>query len=64
MIRQICIFKPEEGATVKTATAKIEIEELDLIWESEHSSGTVRTAYDIETDEKGAPHPTGKAEDD
>ena len=59
MIRQICIIKPEDVATVRSSEllAKLELEDLDLILKErrlpwfgnvERSSGAVKTACDIQ----------------
>ena len=61
MIRQIGSFKPEDVATVRSSEllAKLELEDLDLILREKRlrwlghvkrSSGTVRTACDIQID--------------
>ena len=64
MIRQICTIKPEDVATVRSSEllAKLELEDLDLILRErrlrwfghvELSSGEVRTACDIQIDDRG-----------
>ena len=64
MIRQICSIKPEEVATVRSMEllAKLELEDLDLILRErrlrwfghvERSSGSIRTACDIQIDGRG-----------
>ena len=61
MIRQICSFKPEEVATVRSSEllSKLELEDLDLILRERRlrwfghvvrSSGAIRTACDIQID--------------
>ena len=69
MIRQICSIKPEDVAGVRSSEllAKLQLEDLDLILRErrlpwfghvEHSSGAIRTAYDIQIDSKrGAGRP-------
>ena len=69
MIRQICIIKPEDVATVRSREllAKLELEDLDLIlrerrlrWfgHMECSSGAIRTACDIQIEgRRGAGRP-------
>ena len=69
MIRQICSIKPEDVATVSLSEllAKLEFEDLNLILRErrirwfghvERSSGAVRTACDIQIDDKqGAGRP-------
>ena len=60
-IRQICSIKPEDVAMVRSSEllAELQLEDLDLILRErrllwfghvEHSSGAVRTAYDIQVD--------------
>ena len=61
MFRQICSIKPEDVATVRSSEllAKLELEDLNLIFRErrlcwfghvERSSGSVRTACDIQID--------------
>ena len=63
MIRQICSIKPEDVATVRSSKllAKLELErERWLHWfgHVEHSSGSIRTACDIQIDcSQGAGRP-------
>ena len=63
MVRQICSIKPEDVATVRSSEllAKLELEDLDLIfrvrrlrWSRhvERTSGAVRTACDIQSDDR------------
>ena len=59
MTRQICHIKPEDVATIRSSKlqAKLELEKPTLILREwfghvEHSSGAVRTAYDIQIDGK------------
>ena len=74
MIRQICSIKPEDVARVRSSEllAKLQLEDLDLILRERrlrwfghvaHSSGTIRTAYDMKIDGKrgaGRPKQTWK----
>ena len=71
MIRQICNIKPEDVAMVRSSKllAKFEPEDLDLIlrerrlrWfgHMERSSGAVRTACDIQIDDRGGAKLTWK----
>ena len=64
MIRQICSIKPEDVARVRSSElmAKLQLEDLDLILREGRlrwfghvacSSGAIRTAYDMQIDEKG-----------
>ena len=68
MIRQICSIKPEDMVTVRSSKllAKLELEDLNLILRErrlcwfghvEHSSGAIRTACDLQIDdrERGGP---------
>ena len=69
MIRQICSIKPEDVATIRSSEllAKVELDDLYLILRErklrwfghvERSSGTIRTACDIQTDgRRGAGRP-------
>ena len=69
MIRQICSIKPEDVATVRSSQllAKLQLEDLDLILRErrlhwfghvEHSSGAIRTAYDMQIEgRRGAGRP-------
>ena len=68
MIRQICSIKPADVATVRSSDllAKLELEDLDLILRErlrwfrhvERSSGAIRTAHDIQIDDRqGAGRP-------
>ena len=69
MIRQICSIKPEDVATVRSSKllAKLQLEDLHLILRErrlcwfghvERSSGAIRTAYDIQIeDRRGAGRP-------
>ena len=66
MIRQICSIKPEDVARVRSSKllAKLQLEDLDLILRERRlhwfghvarSSGTIRTAYDMQIDGKRGP---------
>ena len=66
MIGQICSIKPEDVATVRSSEllAKLELEDLSLILRErrlcwfghvERSSGAVRTACDIQIDDRLGP---------
>ena len=72
LIRQICSIKPEDVASVSELLAKLQLEDLDLILRERrlrwfghvaHSSGAIRTAYDMQIDGKrgaGRPKQTWK----
>ena len=66
MIRQICNVKPQDAATIRTTEllARLGIEDLDLILKErrlrwyghvERSNGAVKTAFDIQVNEKQGP---------
>ena len=67
MIRQICSFKPEDVATVRSSELLAKLEDLNLILRErrlswfghvEHSSGAVSAACDIQIDgRRGAGRP-------
>ena len=61
MIRQICSIKPEDVATVRSSKLLAKLEDIDLILRErrlrwfgnvERSSGAVRTARDIQFDDR------------
>ena len=74
MIRQICSIKPEDVARVRSSEllAKLQLEDLNLILRErrlrwfghvERSSGAIRTAYDMQIEDKrgaGRPKQTWK----
>ena len=66
MIRQICNVKPQDTATIRSIEllSRLKIEDLDLILKErrlrwyrhvEHSNGAVKTAFDIQVNEKRGP---------